>query len=77
MHALAQILQRGDFGFFGLIGSRSKRMRFIHHFQRRGIGDAAIARMTCPIGVPGIEGKEPEVIAIGVVAQLLQQAALA
>jgi xanthine dehydrogenase accessory factor len=28
--------------------------------------------MTCPIGVPGIEGKEPEVIAIAVVAQLLQ-----
>jgi len=27
--------------------------------------------MTCPIGVPGIEGKEPEVIAAAVVAQLL------
>lgn len=70
-----QILQRGDFGFFGLIGSKSKRMRFIHHFQRRGISDEAIARMTCPIGVPGIEGKEPEVIAVGVVAQLLQHVA--
>ncbi|HRN74269.1 xanthine dehydrogenase accessory protein XdhC [Ottowia sp.] len=75
MRICEQILQRDDFGFFGLIGSKSKRMRFIHHFQRRGIGDDAIARMTCPIGVPGIEGKEPEVIAIGVVAQLLQQAA--
>lgn len=68
------ILRRGDFGFLGLIGSRSKRMRFVHHFQRRGIGDDVIARMSCPIGVPGIEGKAPEVIAIGVVAQLLQQA---
>ena len=28
--------------------------------------------MTCPIGVPGIEGKEPEVIAAAVIAQLLQ-----
>ena len=27
--------------------------------------------MTCPIGLPGIIGKEPEVIAAGVVAQLL------
>ena len=27
--------------------------------------------MTCPIGVPGIEGKEPEIIAAAVVAQLL------
>ncbi len=75
MRICEQILQRGDFGFFGLIGSKSKRMRFIHHFQRRGIGDEVIARMTCPIGVSSIEGKEPEVIAIGVVAQLLQQAA--
>ena len=34
--------------------------------------EEAIERMTCPIGVPGITGKEPEVIAIAVVAQLLQ-----
>ena len=27
--------------------------------------------MTCPIGVPGIGGKEPELIAMAVVAQLL------
>jgi xanthine dehydrogenase accessory factor len=33
--------------------------------------------MTCPIGVPGIAGKEPEVIAVAVVAQLLQLPALA
>ena len=67
-----QILRRGDFGFFGLIGSRTKRQRFIHRFERRGIPPDVIARMTCPIGVPGIEGKEPEVIAAAVVAQLLQ-----
>jgi xanthine dehydrogenase accessory factor len=28
--------------------------------------------MTCPIGVDGIRGKEPAVIAIAVAAQLLQ-----
>lgn len=66
------ILQRGDFAFFGLIGSKTKRSRFIHRFEERGIPAGAIARMTCPIGVPGIEGKEPEVIAASVVAQLLQ-----
>jgi xanthine dehydrogenase accessory factor len=27
--------------------------------------------MVCPIGVPGIKGKEPAVIAVAVVAQLL------
>jgi xanthine dehydrogenase accessory factor len=65
------ILERGDFGFFGLIGSKTKRARFIHRFEQRGIDAAAIARLTCPIGLPGLTGKEPEVIAAGVVAQLL------
>ncbi len=67
------ILRRGDFAFFGLIGSKTKRAKFTHRLEERGIGAAAIARMTCPIGLPGIEGKEPEVIAAGVVAQLLQE----
>jgi xanthine dehydrogenase accessory factor len=67
------ILRRDDSGFFGLIGSRTKRQRFIHRFERLGLADTAIARMTCPIGVAGIAGKEPERIALAVVAQLLQQ----
>lgn len=66
------ILRRGDAGFFGLIGSRTKRQRFIHRFEQVGIPAEAIARMTCPIGVPGVGGKEPERIALAVVAQLLQ-----
>lgn len=68
------ILRRGDFGFFGLIGSRTKRARFLRRFEQRGIDAAVLARMTCPIGVPGITGKEPEVLAVAVVAQLLQAA---
>ena len=66
------ILKRGDFGFCGLIGSATKRARFLHRLAERGVPAAAIERLTCPIGVPGIGGKEPEVLAIGVVAQLLQ-----
>lgn len=78
-HALDQaiteaVLRRGDFGFLGLIGSKTKRQRFVHRFEARGLLPETIARMTCPIGVPGIAGKEPEVIAVAVVAQLLQQA---
>jgi xanthine dehydrogenase accessory factor len=68
------ILRRGDFGFFGLIGSKTKRQRFIHRFEERGIAAEVIARMTCPIGLPGIASKEPAVIAASVVAQLLQAA---
>ncbi len=66
------ILKRGDFGFFGLVGSATKRARFEHRMQERGITPEVLARMQCPIGVPGIAGKEPEVIAVAVVAQLLQ-----
>lgn len=66
------ILRRADFAYLGLIGSQTKKQRFIHHFERRGIRADVIERMTCPIGVPGIEGKQPEVIAVAVVAQLLQ-----
>lgn len=67
------VLKRGDFGFLGLIGSRTKQQRFIHRFEQHGIAPEAIARMTCPIGVENIDGKEPEIIALAVVAQLLQQ----
>ncbi len=74
MHITEAVLRRGDFGFLGLIGSQTKRARFLHRFEARGISADALARMTCPIGMPGIEGKEPEVIAVSVVGQLLQVA---
>jgi xanthine dehydrogenase accessory factor len=70
------ILKRGDSAYLGLIGSKTKQQRFIHRFEQRGIDPEAIARMTCPIGIQPIDGKEPEVIAVGVVAQLLQRLAL-
>ncbi|RMX04223.1 xanthine dehydrogenase accessory protein XdhC [Corticibacter populi] len=67
-----RILARGDFRFFGLIGSQTKRLSFTQRLRARGVDDAQIARMTCPVGVAGIEGKEPEVIAVAIAAQLLQ-----
>ncbi|MFG5408952.1 XdhC family protein [Piscinibacter sakaiensis] len=69
------ILRRGDFAYLGLIGSKTKRARFVHRFEARGVDPAAIDRLTCPIGVPGIAGQEPEVIALAVAAQLLQRCA--
>ncbi|MDE2146022.1 MAG: xanthine dehydrogenase accessory protein XdhC [Burkholderiales bacterium] len=71
--ALAQaILGRGDFAYFGLIGSATKRARFEHRLRDRGFAPALVERMVCPIGLPGIAGKEPAVIALAAVAQLLQ-----
>lgn len=69
------ILARGDFGFFGLIGSQTKRARFEARLRERGFDARQLARMVCPIGLPGIAGKEPEIIAVAAVAQLLQASA--
>ena len=64
--------QRGDLPYIGLIGSRTKWATFRHRLQARGFADAELAHVTCPIGVPGIVGKAPEVIAVAVAAQILQ-----
>ncbi len=65
------ILKRGDFAFCGLIGSKTKRAQFARRLEERGLSAETIDRVTCPIGIAGIAGKEPEVIAAAVVAQLL------
>jgi xanthine dehydrogenase accessory factor len=77
-HALDQrlaeaILKRPGINadWFGLIGSNTKRMQFEHRLVERGVKQARLDAMVCPIGVPGIEGKAPAVIAVAVAAQLL------
>jgi xanthine dehydrogenase accessory factor len=65
-------LDRAPTAFAGLIGSATKRARFLARLAGDGIAPEAIARLACPIGVAGITGKEPEVIAIAVLAQVLQ-----
>jgi xanthine dehydrogenase accessory factor len=66
------LLDRGDAGWIGLIGSAPKANRFRQRLRQRGYGEAAIASITTPIGIPGIASKEPAAIAVAVVAQLLQ-----
>lgn len=65
-------LQR-DFPYVGLIGSETKRARFVRRFREIGLTEARIADLVCPIGLPGIKGKEPAIIAASVAAQLLQE----
>jgi len=57
--------------FIGLIGSKTKWARFRHRLSEYGFDDQALGQVTCPIGLPDIAGKEPEVIAASVAAQLL------
>ena len=69
----SQVLERGDFAYCGLIGSVSKRRRFEKRMRKQGMQDAVLERLTCPIGVAGIESKKPEAIAIAVAAELLRK----
>jgi len=75
-HALDQrlsvaIVARADVGWFGLIGSQTKRVQFERRMAARGLPAERIAAMVCPIGLPGIRSKLPAVIATSVCAQLL------
>ena len=76
LDVLAACLQRQrdqtDLPYIGLIGSKTKWATFRSRLRARGFIDTELAHVTSPIGVAGIAGKEPEVIAIAVAAQLLQ-----
>jgi xanthine dehydrogenase accessory factor len=67
-------LSKGDFGYLGLIGSRTKRVRFERRLRDDGATDADLARLTCPIGISSLKSKEPAVIAVALAAELLQLA---
>jgi xanthine dehydrogenase accessory factor len=66
-------LRRGAFGYVGVIGSKTKRAKFLQRLAQRGRSEEQLGRMTCPIGVAGVRGKHPAVIAVAVAAQLLER----
>jgi len=65
-----EVLGRHTFRFLGLIGSATKKARFISRLRQR-FPEELVSRMVCPIGVVKTSSKLPEVIAISAVAQLL------
>jgi xanthine dehydrogenase accessory factor len=66
----AALLGGGD-GYVGLIGSITKRIRFLRRLRADGVEEDALGRLTCPIGLPALTGKSPEIIAASVAADLL------
>lgn len=57
----------------GLIGSSAKWTRFQRKLGEDGNTAEAIARITTPIGISTIRGKQPAVIAVSVAAWLLER----
>ncbi|QYD70820.1 xanthine dehydrogenase accessory protein XdhC [Paraburkholderia edwinii] len=68
----SRIMLRRDFTYFGMIGSKTKRVKFERRLVERGVDPARMAEMICPIGVDGITDKAPHAIALAVCAELLQ-----
>jgi xanthine dehydrogenase accessory factor len=69
---VAAILARDDFRYVGMIGSKSKRAQLERRLAARGIAAEMIERVTCPIGIAGIGGRAPGIIAVAVAAQLVE-----
>lgn len=64
-------LRNPEIAHVGLIGSATKRARFEKRLREAGAAEDRIASLICPIGVLGIDSKEPAVIAAATAAQLL------
>ncbi len=71
LEIVAEALRAGRFAYVGLIGSMTKRARFLSQMRAAGLSETALAKLVCPIGLPGIGGKDPAVIAAATAAQLL------
>jgi xanthine dehydrogenase accessory factor len=65
-------LRNPSIAHVGLIGSATKRARFLSRLRAASVTEEQLAKLTCPIGVVGITSKDPASIAISTAAQLLQ-----
>jgi xanthine dehydrogenase accessory factor len=66
------VLRTPRLGPVGLIGSSAKWTRFANILAAEGHSVDDIERISTPIGLPALGGKEPAVIALGVAAELLR-----
>ncbi|MGQ7818338.1 xanthine dehydrogenase accessory protein XdhC [Pseudomonas sp. A46] len=67
----AEILKRNDFAYFGLIGSKTKRVKFEHRLRTRGFAAETVQRMRCPMGIGEVKGKLPAEIAISIAGEVV------
>lgn len=65
------ILKRDDFSYLGVIGSRSKSVRFRKHLTHKGYDEALVNKMLCPIGLSQVPGKKPMEVAVSIAGELI------
>jgi xanthine dehydrogenase accessory factor len=61
-----------QFGYFGLLGSKTKVSKLMDELEKNGISKDALARMHAPIGIP-INSQTPEEIAISIAAEIIRE----
>ena len=72
-----EALARADSPYVGMIGSRTKKAKFIHWYKAEGGDPAALNRLMMPIGQQGLSAgkgtgdKRPEVIALLAAAEIM------
>lgn len=59
------------FPYVGVIGSKTKKARFVSKLKKAGLAQDMIDPMICPIGITGIKSKKPAAIAVSITAELL------
>ena len=67
----AEALKRTDAPYIGMVGSSTKRAKFASWYLREGGDEAALPRLTLPIGDLGLVDKRPEVIAALAAAEIM------
>ncbi|WP_297833876.1 xanthine dehydrogenase accessory protein XdhC [uncultured Roseibium sp.] len=68
---MARALLQQRFAYCGVIGSKTKRARFLKRLKARGLNDTLTANMLCPVGVTSVKSKQPAAIAAGIAVDLL------
>lgn len=71
-NVIEALLDRKDCRFIGLIGSKTKALRFKKRLRSASFSTQAIDSVHCPVGLLDVPGKQPMAIAISIAAQLLQ-----
>lgn len=71
LDVVAAALKAQRFPYVGLIGSETKRARFVSTLRKLAVAPEDIDRLVCPIGLTEITDKAPAAIAASIAAQLL------
>jgi len=66
------VLEAGAARFCGMVGSRRKVVEALEHLAAAGLTPDQIDRLSAPLGIPGLHGRDPEVIALSAAAQVMQ-----